>query len=399
MAAVDYQLASATDEADLRALLRNNAMRDWVDMTLTREPDFFAGSQIFGCEQTIIARERSSRQAVGLCTCTRHTVHCNGQPTELPYLGALRIAPAWRHRLPIVRQGFAAVRQLFAPPPARLPLCYTVIASHNQPARRLLEAGLPGLPRYTALNEMVTLALPTARGQRHDLWQPLADAPDGGAAPHDVCQPCHPASGNNGTGIKHTPQHTLHAQSLSLSNLCDWHNAQASRYQFAPVLTPNWVRQHSARNSSQPAIRFYTVQRHGRLAACMALWDQRACRQARALHYRWPLGPLLPVYNAWAHWAKRPPLPRMGDALAHSFMAFFACETDTPSTLIPLIEDALALSTTPVLSLGLHAQHPALAHLQAHFKPWCYRTLVYAVSDATSLPLDDRVAQPEVAIL
>lgn len=364
MATVDYHLATPADEADLRALLRSNAMHDWVDMVLTREPDFFASSQLFGHEQTIIARARSTGQAVGLCTCTRHMVHCNGQATELPYLGGLRIAPAWRHRLPIVRRGFAAVRQLCAPPsvpPGPLPLC------------------------YTALNDMVTLALPAARGQQHGLWQPLTDAA------------CSTDTEANQPGAMHTPAPCL--PKLDLSTLCDWYNTQASRYQFAPVLTPNWVRQHSASNSSQAPVRFYIVQRHGRLQACMALWDQRTCRQARALHYRWPLGPLLPTYNAWARWAKRPPLPHVGDALAHSFMAFFACDTDMESALIPLIEDALALAATPVLSLGLYAQHPALARLLARFKPWCYRTRIYAVSDAPSLPLDGRMAQPEVAIL
>lgn len=391
MAAVDYHLATPADEADLRALLRNNAMRDWVDLALTREPDFFAASHLFGHEQTIIARERgnssTSGQAVGLCTYTRHAVHCNGQASTLPYLGALRIAPAWRHRLRIVRQGFAAVRQLCAPPSnpaAPLPLCYTAIASHNQPARRLLEAGLPGLPRYTALNEMVTLALPAARGQKHGLWQPLLANVPNGVSNGSTQRTCAAA-----------------APGPSLFGLCDWYNAQASRYQFAPVLTPDWLHQHSQHKQhvSQPPLRFYTVQQQGHLRACMALWDQRACRQARALHYRWPLGPLLPAYNAWARWAKRPPLPRLGDALAHSFMAFFACEADAPGVLIPLIEDALTLAATPVLSLGLHAQHPALAQLQAHFKPWCYRTRVYAVSDTHPLPLDGRLAQPEVAIL
>ena len=71
--------------------------------------------------------------------------------------------------------------------------------------------------------------------------------------------------------------------------------------------------------------------------------------------------------------------------------------------LIALVEDALALAATPLVTLGLHAWHPQLPRLQARFKPWCYRTRLYAVSDAAShadtLPLDGRVAQPEVAIL
>ena len=35
---VNYQLATPADEADLRALLLDNAMPGWVSMALTREP-------------------------------------------------------------------------------------------------------------------------------------------------------------------------------------------------------------------------------------------------------------------------------------------------------------------------------------------------------------------------
>lgn len=357
MTAVHYRLATPTDDADLRALLRENAMPGWIHMALTREPDFFAGSQLFGTEQAIIAREQTAHQAVGMCTYARQPVHCNGQSAELGYLGGLRIAHAWRQRLRIVRQGFEAVRNLCDQPPA--PLCYTAIATDNLPARRLLEAHIRGLPRYTALNDMVTMVLPAARGKHHGLWQAL-DKRD--AASH-----------------------------RALHTLCNWHNAQACAYQFSPVLQADWVRNSAAT--------FYTVTRQGRLLACMALWDQRTCRQARALHYRWPLGWARPIHNAWARLAKRPALPRAGEALAHSFMAFWAYAPEMESAIIPLVEDALALAPTPLVTLGLHAQHPQLQCLQNRFKPWCYRTRLYAVSYADTLPLDGRTAQPEVAVL
>ena len=363
---VNYQLATPADEADLRTLLLDNAMPGWVSIALTREPNYFAGSRLFGTEQTIIAREQMSRQPVGMCTYTRQPVHCNGQPAELGYLGGLRIAPAWRQRLRIVRQGFAAVRDLCDQPPA--PLWYTAIAVDNHPARRLLEAHMPGLPRYTALNDMVTMLLPATRGKRHRLWQALD-----------------------------TNDRTSHT---TLAALCNWYNAQACAYQFAPVLQAEWLRAWLQNSHTT----FYTVTQNDRLLACMALWDQRACRQARALHYRWPLGLLRPAHNAWAHLTKRPALPRTGEALAHSFMAFLAYAPEMDDKILALVEDALALAATPLVTLGLHARHPQLPQLQARFKPWCYHTRLYTVSDAAShadtpLPLDGRVAQPEVAIL
>ena len=71
---VNYQLATPADEADLRALLLDNAMPGWVSMALTREPNYFAGSRLFGTEQTIIAREQMSRQPVGVRASSRTVV-------------------------------------------------------------------------------------------------------------------------------------------------------------------------------------------------------------------------------------------------------------------------------------------------------------------------------------
>ena len=178
-----------------------------------------------------------------------------------------------------------------------------------------------------------------------------------------------------------------------MQDLCHWHNQQASHYQFTPALAPARVAQTNAR--------FYALRNsHNDVLACMALWNQQPFKQVVAQTYRAPLAQLLPLYNLLARLMRRVELPQMGRAFNHSFMAFFACARDVGlPQVLALVEDALARCATPVLTLGLQAQHPYLPALLRHFKPLHYRTRIYAVHFEEPPALDGRMAQPEVATL
>jgi len=344
-----YALATPHDDAVLRALLHDNPMPSWVTMCVLRDPSFFAGVDRFGREWAVIARQGTS--PVGMYTCSDQRVHLNGVPTELGYMGALRVNPAYRNRLRILRGGYASVRALALSRPP--PLWYTAIASENLPARRILEANLRGMPRYWATNDLVTMALPRARGYRHFLWRQV--------------------------------------RVDELGRLCDFYNQNAIQYQFSPVLTPEIA--------SKTGASFFVVERDGELKACMALWNQQSYKQVVACAYRRPLGQLLPIYNVYARLARKIELPRVGQALDQTYLAFLAISPSLEYEVVALIEDALALNPARVLTLGLHADHPWLAPLLHSCRPATYRTRIYAVNFDESVALDGRPAQPEVAVL
>jgi hypothetical protein len=344
-----YALATPDDDVTLRALLRDNPMPGWVSMAMEREPSFFAGSNHFGRDWAIMARHGGT--PVGMYACSEQPVHLNGAPTELGYLGALRIQQRYRNRMRILREGFASVRACSR---ARGPeLWYTAIASENLVARRVLEANLKGMPRYRPVNELVTLAVSRARGRRHGLWRP--------------------------------------ARTAEMDRLCAFHNRQASRYQFAPRL--------NAELAYKTGASFFVHERQGELAACMALWNQQAYKQVVARAYRWPLGMVLPFYNAYALLARRVLLPRPGQALDQTSLAFLAVSPSLEGQIVRLVEDALSRCPAEVLTIGLHDRNPWLAPLRRTFRPAVYKTLIYAVCFEDSIPLDGRPAQPEVALL
>lgn len=279
-----FRIATRDDDATVRALLRETAMPSWADMAIEREPSSY--------DWAVIAEEDGD--VVGVYIASVLPAHVDGHPSRLGYLGGLRVKPSHRRRIRHLREGYASVPMLA---PERVPWWFTTIGSDNAVARRLLEAGVRGLPRYHFRGEYVTYALPTSRGRRRGIWRRGAD--------------------------------------VAL------HNALAARFQCSPVLDDG------------------VVDRAGDFFVCdggtAALWDQRAFKRVVARRYRTPS--LIPLYNAYARLFHRVPLPRQGGALDHTFIAFFAMESPSVAAL----EDLFSHCRTPVATIGMHAENPLRA--------------------------------------
>jgi hypothetical protein len=345
-----FRLASEADDALIRSILRQYGMPTWVEMAVEREPSFFAGKNISGVDWAVIAEEEG--RVVGMYTAAIMPVYVNGRPEQLGYLGGLRVTPDHRHRIRYLRDGYASIGPL-APATGSLPWWFTVVAAENHAARRLLEAGVPGLPRYQFQGEHSTFGLPAARGRRMGLWRQAVEA--------------------------------------DLPRLMEFHNAQSARFQFAPVLHERLVRRIGLE-------RFFLYEDTEDLQGAGALWDQRAFKQLVARRYRKPIGALIPTYNLYAKLFRRIPLPRVGHALDQTFIAFLALTDRALPHAGELLEDLLSHCHTPVASLGLHAAHP-LATAVGRLKPMRYPARVYAVSFEGKPTLDDCPVQPEVALL
>jgi len=247
---------------------------------------------------------------------------------------------------------FEAVRPLAAAAGTR-PWWFTVLAAENNAARRLLEAGVAGLPHYRAHGDYVMLGLATARGARTNLWR--------------------------------------RAQEADLQRALAFHSAHAERFQFSPVLDEATVRSIGLEH-------FLVHERAGAIAGVAALWNQQAFKQIVARRYRWPIGTLLPMYNGYARICRRVPLPAPGRSLEMTFIAFLALDDDALGGGTALIRDLLSRCDTPVAALGLHASHPLCASLDA-LRPMRYPSRVYSVSFESVPTVGPLPAQPEVALL
>lgn len=361
--AMVFRRAALADDAALRQLLQSNVMESWVHLTLEREPDYFAAEGLIGDAVTVIAEQRDAPHAtVGMYTCNALPVHYQGAPVRACYLGGLRVNPAFRKRIRILRSGFESIHRA-VPEAAALPVWFTSIASENTEARRVLEARLPGMPVYTPIGELETLALSTRAGRARGLLRP--------------------------------------AQSADIPAMVALFNHAAKCYEYSPVLSEAWLR--SLDGSNGLALDdFLVVPNGGQVSAMVALWDQRRIKQTVARGYRFPLNLLRGGYNVLSALTGGITLPQSGRQLEQVYLAFAAfAEAGMAADVLreALVRTREHAATAGVI--GCSVTNPLLATIKREFRTHSYRSYIEAVAwDADVSALSSaRPAQPEVAIL
>lgn len=360
---VTYQAAQAGDDAAIRELLRDNDMDSWVRMSIEREPSFFLGENLMGQSSSVIARNTAPpNDVVGMYSMTMLPTHINGQVTDTAYMGALRVNPGYRHKLRILKNGFASARAISSI--GSLPV-FTSVASENFSARRLLEANLRGMPHYTPVGELETMGLSTRQGRSAGLLQ--------AATPEDI-----PA-------------------------LVECYNANASSYQFSPVLTGDWLKSLNG-DTGLHLSDFLLLKDGPSVRGCIAIWDQRAFKQIVAHGYRFPLNLLRGSYNMVARLSGKLSLPRPGKQLEQVFLSFLSLDAPVTDMAGQVIREALHIAGTRGAragSLGLAAENPLGKVLRENLESSIYRTRIETIHwpDSPVTRLDGRPPQPEAGLL
>jgi hypothetical protein len=379
---VRFAVATPTDDAALRHLLSENPMRGAISLSFEREPSYFAGASLAGAEDiTIIAREREHDRLVCMGRCVTRAAWINGVPRRVAYLGELRLDASAQGRFDILRGGYRFFHELQQHAPADI--TFTSIAADNVRARRLLERGLPGLPRYEFLTEFVTLliqvgrVIPNAPSQR-DRQPPERRVKDNAPYPDPA----------------------------SLPELVDALNTHAQRHHFAAVWTED--RLASLARHGVSADDFVLLRgADNRIVAAGALWDQRTFRQTVIRGYSPALAWTRPAINFAARVFGTPRLPAPGSVLAHAFVSPLALDSGAHSPeLLPNLIPALAQRATQrgleYLTLGFCAHDPRLALLRSRFHCRVYVSRFYRVvwpDETAPLQLDSRPILPEIAFL
>lgn len=362
MTEAHFRLATESDDADLRALLRENPMEGWVHLRLEREPSFFQAEGLLGEATVMVAREvGGDGPLIGACTCTWMPVHINGEVRRIPYLGGLRVASAFRNRPHLIKEGFRALAEIgrFE---VGTPLAFTSLASDNHQARRLLEKGLPGFPQYRPLGELETWVLP-ARGK---------------------------PTGRLETAIP-----------SDLPELVELINEMGRASNFSPHMTEAWL---AGEPGGLRVADFLLRRQEGVIHSCVALWDQRAYKQVRLHGYRAPLNFLRVPWNLWSAVRGGVRLPAPGDRLEACFLAFASFRPGDLENASLDITEALARASqrgVRAALLGLPVAHPLGLRLRKGRAPWIYHTCIDGVRwpEATPLIPDARPVHPEIALL
>jgi hypothetical protein len=366
-----FELARDADDAEIRRLLRESPLDGPVRITLECEPDSALAAGVQGdVHQVVAVREQPGGSLAGMGARTVLEAWVNGAPVRLAYLSQLRADRRHRGSVRAIAGAYEWLRRQRTD--GETPFCLTTVVEDSRAARRLLEAGLRGMPRYRPAGRLVTLALRAHRRAR------AAQAPD--------------------IAIESATAGDAPAVVACLERY-------GRRHQFAPRWTLDTLR-CPRRARGLRLEDFIVARRGGTIAGCAALWDQRAFKQAVVRDYAPALRLLRPVVNAAAPWLGTVHLPPPGRALQSVFLSHLAADGDDPALMRGMVAAGLRLAArrgASAIVLGLAADHPALRTVETAFPGRRYTSIVYVVywedgAEAVER-LDGRVPQPEVAIL
>jgi hypothetical protein len=361
-------LAEPGDEAELRALLRDNPMSGSMQVTFEREPDFFAACAIRGAFYQIgVGRDLNSGRIVGLGTRSIADAFVNGKPVHFGWLSDLRLGPAYRGGT-LVARGYRFLSQLHGD--GRANLYGTVIFHDNQPALRTIAAMRADLPAY---HDLGVIHCPGINLRRRK--PPLAAD----------CE-------------------IVRGRRELLPEIVDCLNRNNARKQFAPVHdVENFI--HCNRWRDFQLSDFFVALRNNHVIGVVGRWDQNTFKQTRVISYGKRLRWMVPAVNAVQTLLGAPAFPKPGQYVPFFYVSFIAVDQDEVGVFRALLRqvynDSVGSSFRYAM-VGLHERDPLLGAMKDYsLTPFAGRLFCVCFADGEHMyrTLDSRVPYVEAAAL
>ncbi len=363
-----FAFAGPADDTALRRLLRYTPLHGLIDLSFAHEPDYFLGATAGLAEdRTLTAWQHGRLVAAGRCRIQPRWL--NGTVHRCAYLGELRLAADVQGRSDILRRGYAFFSAEYARDPADF--CFTSIVSDNRRARRVLERGVRGLPRYELIAGYTTLLLRARR------YRP----------------PALPA------GLEWTTGDTVPVDQLVALLNASARGRHLAAHWTAPYLTGLASLGLGPRD-------FLLVRAAGALVGGVAVWDQRSFRQIIIERYHPALAAIRPLANITGAVFGWPRLPPVGATLAHAYLSPLVVEPDYAHLVPYLIRAGVneaAQRGLDGVALGFADDDPLGTKIIPVLKGRRYPSRLYAVHWQGVTPgvsgLDARPCAPELALL
>jgi hypothetical protein len=364
--------ATPGDDADVRALLKRQALPGEISLSFEREPSALGAGSIEGdVHQILIARNITSGQLEGLASRSVRTAFVNGRPERLGYLSLLRVEPGVRGLRSLLDDGFSALRAAHATGGARFYIM-SVVAGSDVARRLLFDRRSSTAPRFTLAGRYSTFAIPVRQPFR-------ASTPDG----IDL----------------------MRGRDALIEDIAACLDRNLARWQFAPSWSAADLMDPVRTRGLRPDD-FLVATCAGRVVGCAALWDQRAFRQTVVRGYRTGLRRVRPLINFVARPLALPRLPAVGAQLDFAYLSHLAVDDereDVARALVRAISRLAAERGREYIVVGCGQGHPLHGAIARAARHRVYATDIHVAAwpdgQAAAAALDGRPLQPEVAVL
>jgi hypothetical protein len=280
--------------------MREISLPGSIEICFGRDPDFFHGLGVEGkLNQTIVALD--GEKVIGMGCRSVKPMYINGEETDFGYLSGLRGSERYRGGTGLAR-GFRFLRRLHED--KRTPAYITTVIEDNAYARKLLESGRAGLPRYIDFGKYFTFAININRWRRAKASQ-------------------------NGLTV-------VRGDEVGLEGIVSYLNRFGRTRQFFPVYRESDF--HCAYTRDFDPVDFYIAIRGTEIVGVLGKWDQSAFKQSIVMGYAGLLGALRRPINVGLRIAGFKALPDTGERLRMFYVSFVCVRRDDPEVLEVLLD-------------------------------------------------------------
>ncbi|MDF1821294.1 MAG: hypothetical protein P1U64_06975 [Alcanivoracaceae bacterium] len=328
MSGVIIRPADRADDAAILTLVRRTPQPGRMVLNFEREPAFFDGAEVT-CEQPdvwVAQLPDGDEDVIAVFNIGYRRVFVNGEPRSIRYAHDLRIDPAWRGSLLLVRM-FRKLRGILADGE----WMQTVILSGNEASMSTVGSGRAGLPTYYPDGHIDTALL----------FAPLRQ------------------SRSDGLLVRR-------ATTADLPLMQEMIDTLGPRRQYFPCYDLAALRDGGRYFRGMHIGDYWLAFEGARLVAMAGLWDQKPFKQTRVLRYPRGTEWLRHGYNVWGRLLGGVTLPPSGGVIDYRSVHTLLVRDDCPLRLQALLRPMVvqARSERAALVLAFFRGDPLAAALE-----------------------------------
>ncbi|MDP2668476.1 MAG: hypothetical protein Q8P07_01430 [bacterium] len=362
-----FQLAGEVEDDALRAVLCKVPTPGNISLVFNCEPSFYVAEHAGSVKsQTLIYKDQKTGMIAGIAGRSIRNLYIDGVQKTVGYLNNLKLLPEVRSGTVFAR-GYKQIHDFHGDGEA--PYYFATILDENKYAQQILESGRAGIPNCVFAGMFVTYLIPLRKRALYKLR-------------HEII-PC-----DESTLLK------------AHSCLSEWN----SRYQFAPVYTPDDISGRTRLLPNFSPDNLYICKEGDGVAGTLGVWNQQPFKQMIVAGYSARMKTVRPFYNIMARLNGHPTLPNIGEHIKCVYASLISSKEDDSEVFKSLIckarsdwsgrgHDYLLVGLSVENKLAAVARSLAARELKSRIY------LIHWPEEKAVLPKNGRVAHLEVATL